>query len=353
MANKGSKQEKNLQAGYDCSFVESLPSDLQSECSICLHVLREPYLVGCCGYRFCRACIEPIQKKSVHKCPLCKKDFSTLPDKQLERILNDKLVYCGNKSDGCNWKGRLVELEKHLNPEPSPGKKATLKDGCQFMKVRCYFCKEMFYRSVIKDHSQKCKQVTCTHCKTHTDLASKMEQHYSICPMYPVTCPNDCGAKPFRKNLPKHINDNCPRTVVECVFSMLGCDAKMERKNMSEHESDVAEHLVLAAVTIDTLKEENEQLKERIQSQNTELTSLRAKHDIKYLHVTNLPPGVNEQKLKCVFGQYGCVSEITMNGTISARVDFLLPGSAKSALSRSEGKGIRLNSMKLNVSAVY
>ena len=36
-------------AGYDCSFVGPLPEDLQSECSICLHVLREPILVRCCG----------------------------------------------------------------------------------------------------------------------------------------------------------------------------------------------------------------------------------------------------------------------------------------------------------------
>ena len=340
-------------AGYDCSFVENLPSDVQSECSICLHVLREPYLVGCCGYRFCRTCIEPIQKKAFHRCPLCNKDFSSLPDKQLERILNRKLVYCTHRGDGCGWKGKLTELEDHVNPTASPGKKAVLNDGCQFKKVECYFCKELFYRSIVKEHERMCKQeIMCTYCKTHTDTAIKMEQHYEECPMYPVSCPNDCGAKPFRKNLPKHVDDNCPLTLVDCKFSILGCEVKIARKDRSEHE-DLEEHLIMAAVTINKLKEENSRLKQQV----SRLKSA-APVKIKYLYVTNLPPGANEQKLKCIFGVYGSVSDITMNRPTrkrqaSANVEYLLEDSAKAALRRSEEKGINLNSVRLSITPMY
>ena len=44
--------------GYACDFVDTIPKELQTECSICLHVLRDPHMVDCCGYRFCKSCIE-------------------------------------------------------------------------------------------------------------------------------------------------------------------------------------------------------------------------------------------------------------------------------------------------------
>ena len=49
--------------GYDCQFVDP-PQELQTECAICLHVVREPYLVDCCGYRFCRVCIENVDTEA-------------------------------------------------------------------------------------------------------------------------------------------------------------------------------------------------------------------------------------------------------------------------------------------------
>ena len=58
-----------LHGGYSYLFVEELTKDLQAECSICLHTVREPHLVGCCGYRFCKTCIEPLLPAK--RCPLC------------------------------------------------------------------------------------------------------------------------------------------------------------------------------------------------------------------------------------------------------------------------------------------
>ena len=38
--------------GYDCEFVER-PKELETDCPICLLVLREPFQVTCCGNSFC------------------------------------------------------------------------------------------------------------------------------------------------------------------------------------------------------------------------------------------------------------------------------------------------------------
>ena len=109
-----------MTVSYNCSFVVGLSEDLRSECFICLNVLRDPYMVGCCGYRFCRTCIAPIQKKA-QKCPLCKSSFTSLPDRQLERILNKKMVHCSNKAyNGCECEIPLGSLEEHLKDMSNP-----------------------------------------------------------------------------------------------------------------------------------------------------------------------------------------------------------------------------------------
>ena len=121
--------------GYECSFVEDLPKEVQTECSICLNVLREPYMVGCCGYRFCRNCIVPVQK-STGRCPLCNNSFHSLPDKHLERILLDRMVYCSHRDErsGCQWQGKLMDFDSHIRK-------------CMWTKVPCPHCQMLFTQS--------------------------------------------------------------------------------------------------------------------------------------------------------------------------------------------------------------
>ena len=132
--------------GHECEFVEKPPKAFQSECPVCLLILREPFQVTCCGYAFCRACIERI-KKDNKPCPCCNSnDFDKFEDKRLNRSLYKFKIYCINKEQGCKWQGELKELDNHLNY--NPGQQNQL-DGCQFMKINCLHCAELFLRSVI------------------------------------------------------------------------------------------------------------------------------------------------------------------------------------------------------------
>ena len=56
-------------AGFECEFVEPPPTVLQTECPVCLHILREPYQAICCGNSFCRECFETAQERSESSCP--------------------------------------------------------------------------------------------------------------------------------------------------------------------------------------------------------------------------------------------------------------------------------------------
>ena len=139
--------------GIECEFVEKPPKAFQSECPICLLVLREPYQATCCGKSFCRECIERV-KTNNKDCPTCNdKNFNLFHNKGLQQSLNDFEVYCSHKSKGCEWRGELRELDKHLNSDPPADKSL---EGCPFTVIKCPLscvsCEEGVYRKDVKAH---------------------------------------------------------------------------------------------------------------------------------------------------------------------------------------------------------
>ena len=193
--------------------MEDIPKDLQSECSICLNVPCRP-IVSCCGNRFCHTCIEPIQRNT-RKCPLCSNSFNSMPDRQLERTLSEKMVYCSvndEKDRSCKWKGKLWALEDHLKIYMHPSK--------GHFGIQCCYCKLFFSQSKVIDHQKKCP---ARHIKMYVLLRLKL--HYQQCPNFPVPCPNGCGADIPRKEILNHINEHCP-------FKDTGCKVEHTERDV-------------------------------------------------------------------------------------------------------------------------
>ena len=148
-------QTKDLEGGYTCDFVEPPPAGLQTECSVCLQILREPHIVDCCCYRFCQSCIDRI-KVAGKSCPLCSATtFELMHDKQLERSLKDLKVGCIHAESGCKWTGELRQLDEHLNVNPEP---ETLSEGCGFIKIECIHCGHQCQRHLFTSH--QCRKWT-------------------------------------------------------------------------------------------------------------------------------------------------------------------------------------------------
>ena len=357
---EGKENKSQLEGGYECSFAENFPNDFDSECPICLHILREPYIVGCCGYRFCRSCIDPVQSSTGH-CPLCKLSFSSLPDKHLERLLNDRVVYCSYKEEGCEWKDKLRALEEHLKT-------------CALRDVSCSFCASLFRKSAVKDHEETCplRVVLCAHCKEHSATLSELEsEHYPKCPMYPVACPNNCGASLCRKDLAEHVDNVCPNTVLDCFFRHIGCEVQLPRKELTKHSNEkLSEHLVASKKEIKKLRQVNTELLEENETLKTENARLMRQledcgkshppppgHSFTYmpaespeqscgsyiLAVTNLPPAVTESMLKSLFGRYGRVEDVSLSDDRKwGRVVYTDQRSAEQVLSLSRKRKIEL-----------
>ena len=243
--------------GFECEFVDQPPR--RSQCPICLMVVRDPQQTPCCGKAFCKPCISKIREKN-QPCPTCKaEDFLNYPDKALQQELYSSKVYCTYTFRGCDWKGELRKLDRHLNSQPKHGK---TMEGCKFLLLNCCYCHSDCLRGELMEHQNKeCvkRPFTCPTCEeyesTYDDVTST---HQSICECRPVDCPNKCGQVVQHQKLEEHLSSECELSEVECEFSHAGCEAKILRRDLPSHMTDnIAAHM-------SQLARENRQLKNRV-----------------------------------------------------------------------------------------
>ncbi len=122
--------------GFECEFLEPPPENLQTECPVCLQIIREPHQVTCCGKKYCQSCIQAVKIKN-SSCPTCKTEgFSNFPDIGHKLLLYGLKVCCSHQKDGCEWTGELRQLDEHLNTDPQPEKQL---DGCPLTAINCDF----------------------------------------------------------------------------------------------------------------------------------------------------------------------------------------------------------------------
>ena len=127
-------------------FIDTVPKEY--ECPVCLHVLREPHIVSCCGVKVCGPCITRVQY-SRQPCPICRQPFDNIMlEKELERKILGLRVHCMHSNKGCEWEGELRDMYKHIDTE---------KGACGYVKVKCPFgCPGSYQRRETNDHESIC-----------------------------------------------------------------------------------------------------------------------------------------------------------------------------------------------------
>ena len=363
---------ENQQAavGYSCEFVDVIPKELQTECSVCLHVLRDPHLVDCCGYRFCKRCIDRVLYE-FKTCPLCNQKQPTIvADKQLSRTLRQKRVKCTHRDEGCKWVGELSALDDHLDA-------AKRVDGCLFKSLRCVHCNIPQHKSQIEEHESKCqkKPVVCEYCSVFQCLRHELAQHWEFCGLYPIFCPKGCGTKVTRLGLGRHFKGSCPFTIVDCEFSHVGCEVKVPRRSMRDHmDQSTKDHLSLLSkqysklhIEHERVKESNHQLKiELVEEKNKREAEVVKDEEIALLKtlcamrsgdefeeprdqvaIDNLPPRATEQMLRSLFGQHGPVYAVKFYSTSIAVVEYESNDSIGKLFRKYNSTGVRLLGSRL------
>ena len=204
--------ENGKYGGYKQDLLPHKLNDLELDfyvCTKCNGIMRNACLNRDGRNLVCEVCVDDGEESIV---PMIKSR-----DKIAELNAN-----CPLEKRGCVWRGKLKEIDDHLN-------------ACQEFVVDClYSCGIMLKRSELKNHwLNEClhRKVNCTHCEL-VMLYEKLELHFTICPEFPLLCSNDCKETFPRKEMTSHIENQCPNTSMYCRNH---CGLKLKRFQLSDH----------------------------------------------------------------------------------------------------------------------
>ncbi|XP_065902010.1 TNF receptor-associated factor 4-like [Dysidea avara] len=232
--------------GYHYKFVDTPPDRLL--CTICHFPSRDPYLTTCCGYVFCKSCLDDFQRVNALRmvCPACRQvEFVAYVNKQVDREVKGLHVMCTNKESGCEWQGELNDINNHLGNS----------DGCQFQYIKCpNECGKMLHRWHLDIHVKtECphRMIDCQHCHIIGEREFIEGEHKEQCPKFPLPCPNKCELESVpREEMEAHKKD-CPLEMVQCQYHNVGCEERMMRKRKRNHEEEnMEEHLLMTKLKL-------------------------------------------------------------------------------------------------------
>ena len=227
--------DSSVVGGYRSVFADSSYGEFI--CDLCSYVTRDPTLTSCCGEHFCEACIATVltEKKP---CPYCGvAEFTVLLDKNYQRKVLALRVHCTMKDCGCQWTGKLEQLDTHLNVETG---------DCEYVDIECpEKCGQQIQKCQLDTHvANECpkRDFNCKYCGFKATYEVVCGQHMQVCESYPLSCPNgpkcDVGVLE-RFSLEEHLKV-CRVQVVECDFSYAGCNKKLPRQDMEKHVEESA-----------------------------------------------------------------------------------------------------------------
>ncbi|XP_013877582.1 TNF receptor-associated factor 3 isoform X3 [Austrofundulus limnaeus] len=246
-----------LLGGFRDHFVET--PEAKYRCLDCGLVLCHPRQTEC-GHRFCQSCINKILSGPNPTCPTDKEPLfkdKIFKDVCCHREIMALKVFCRSEANGCQEQMSLQQIPDHLNV-------------CPFYEVPCPLgkCKERMMRKEIPDHlTWKCKhrETSCEFCMAKMPLTELQKHKETVCPAFPVSCPNHCTFSSLpRSELSSHQHD-CPKAQVSCVFQRYGCTFKALNQDMRQHDSTfAAEHLRMMVTRNCLLENKVEDVKEEL-----------------------------------------------------------------------------------------
>ncbi|KAL5503180.1 hypothetical protein EMCRGX_G010087 [Ephydatia muelleri] len=267
LANSPSKNEFN---GHTFEFVTKVPDELI--CKLCTNVLRDPRQVVCCGTHFCHSCIERRIMQN-YTCPNCQaENFNHFRDTHFEQRVGNLKIHCPHFRRGCKWIGELSQAKQHL----------TAEQGCPFEAISCPTkCGQQVSRRDLREHMTKqctLRKIQCQYCNHENTFYVITGSHSSVCPNYPVPCPNKCGIKGVKRSeLNKH-ELQCPMRTATCPYSEAGCKEKLFVKDVAEHMANsVIQHLGMVSKAFESFKERAETAEKEAEKAHKELAEATKK----------------------------------------------------------------------------
>ncbi|XP_030636844.1 TNF receptor-associated factor 4b [Chanos chanos] len=193
--------------GLDFKFLER--PKRRFHCPLCNRIMRDPVQVSTCGHRFCDTCLQEFLSEGVFKCPedQLPLDYAKIfPDADLEQQILSLPIRCIHSEEGCRWTGQTKQLKAHLSV-------------CSYNVVPCpNRCPEKLARRDLPEHLQHdCpkRRLRCDFCEKEF-TGEAYEDHQGLCPQESVYCENKCGVRMLRMLLPQHMLSDCPKRKLPC-----------------------------------------------------------------------------------------------------------------------------------------
>ena len=253
--------------GYQCEFIGVIPEDLR--CRVCKHVIRNSKFLSCCGEHFCKDCIQPLW----NQCPACSEtDFSVVIDETQNRKILALEARCIMKHRGCEWTGKLEDLEAHL--ELNAG-------DCEYVDIACpNECDQLVEKRNLPSHlTNSCpkREFTCQYCNFKATYEVVSNEHWPQCSFYPMPCPNASGIQAIEcGDIEAHLLQ-CPLEEIECVFSHAGCSAKLSHQDMERHiDENTQKHLALMSAMSVKFEQKIKAIEKQFQEKGEEIQLLLA-----------------------------------------------------------------------------
>lgn len=235
-----------------CSDARALADRNDTLCGVCKRVVVKP--VTCLqeqDHLFCSNCVQThASVTEAQRCPLSGHSLhpkELIPNRLVENMVSRFTIRCPNRErsagtvgvrkrlrqpSGCRWQGLVSELPAH-------------EKVCGHRRVMCPSCGEGGIPVLgMERHMRKCgdRMEPCGLCGQNIAVRA-LAAHIDVCPDARLFCPNACLLRPGegnevlllpRKDVAAHLL-HCPRALVSCLYSELGCSHTGYRENMRTH----------------------------------------------------------------------------------------------------------------------
>ena len=253
------------------NFSENPPQEYF--CPVSFDLLVSAKQTSCCGKHLSQNVADELESK-MKPCPLCNTpNLDTHKDIYFRRLVSQLHINCNNKTQGCEWEGELLALERHLSY-------GSVEGDCLYEEVQCpYICRRHITRNKLTDHmNNHCEKrpSKCNYCNEEGSYGFIVGLHLPICDKFPTKCPRSCGELLCRNEIKNHISTQCPLREVACEFSYAGCKSNaLCQKQLKRHMEDNSTiHLSLLVRHCKEKEKELEALKAQVQLLTNGLTRL-------------------------------------------------------------------------------
>ena len=247
--------------GYNPNYFFNEPGSKKIPvCTSCNGIVRDSHRVVECDHVFCKKCLD-----NLSACPEDSRVFQDVKIekmKQVDKHVLQRRIHCPLVQRGCDWRGKLSEVEGHIK-------------RCGFFRLKCTNgCPIVYQRMDREKHEVTCtaKEQECKYCGKRMAGKDLMNHETSECSETPLECPHHCsrGSIP-RKEYNEHTIEQCLAMIVQCPFMKFGCYTALMKEDMDAHvEKEQARHMGYLCDKVSILEGEKEECVNKIEELSSE-----------------------------------------------------------------------------------